>query len=165
MKKLLCFSIFAAFLSACQPATKSEPVDTAAATTEVNAVLDKFHNAFKSRDKVVFLNLLSDDGLYLGTDSREIMDKTSLSQQISINFADTSLVPKYTIDKREIRIGQDGNSCIAVDQFVFDLISPKIPCRQIFHLVKTGSEWKISFASWNLVPNNEDLGKINKSLE
>lgn len=29
---------------------------------------------------------------------------------------------------------------------------------------KSGESWKFDFVSWNLIPRNEDMGKINKAL-
>jgi hypothetical protein len=45
------------------------------------------------------------------------------------------------------------------------LICPKIPVRWVFHLIKTGDNWLIDFFSLSLIPDNEDIGKINKALE
>jgi hypothetical protein len=80
-------------------------------------------------------------------------------------LADTTLKISYSIEKREIRIAADGNSAIAVDQNFINFISPKIPARWVFHLVKTGDSWLIDFFSLSLIPDNEDLGKLNKALE
>ncbi len=165
MKKLLFLTIMAVCLSACQTATNTKPVDTAASKAEVNALLDKFHSSFQSRDVTGMMNLLTDNGLFCGTDSKELLNKEEFNKQTTQSFTDAAFVPKYTLDRREIRIESDGNSGIALDQFIFHLISEKIPCRQIFHLVKINNEWKIDFASWSLIPNNEDIGKLNKALE
>ena len=43
--------------------------------------------------------------------------------------------------------------------------SQKIPVRMVYHLVKNGDNWLFDFVSWNFIPNNEDLGKLNKALE
>ena len=80
-------------------------------------------------------------------------------------FADTTLKVNYSIEKREIRVAADGNSAIAVDQFVMDFISPKIPVRWVFHLAKTGDNWLIDFSSLSLIPNNEDLAKLNSVVK
>lgn len=72
---------------------------------------------------------------------------------------------KYSIDKREIRISADGNSAISIEQCIVKNMSPKIPLRMVSHLVKTGNDWKFDFFSASLIPNNEDLGKLNKALE
>jgi len=152
-------------ITACQPKTKIVPVDTAAAKVAVTTVLDKYNSAFKAKDVNAILTLLTDDGLYCGTDSKELMDKASLSNMMNQTLADTSLKVNYSVDKREIRIAADGNSAIAVEQMFFKAFSQKIPMRMVYHLVKNGDNWLFDFVSWNFIPNNEDLGKLNKALE
>ena len=109
--------------------------------------------------------LLTDNGLYCGTDSRELLDKAGLSNMMNQTLADTSLKVDYSIDKREIRIAADGNSAIAVEQMFFNAFSQKMPIRIVYHLVKNNDNWLFDFVSWNFIPNNEDLGKLNKALE
>jgi uncharacterized protein (TIGR02246 family) len=152
-------------ITACQPKTKIVPVDTAAAKVAVTTVLDKYNSAFKAKDVNAILTLLTDDGLYCGTDSKELMDKASLSNMMNQTLADTSLKVNYSVDKREIRIAADGNSAIAVEQMFFKAFSQKMPMRMVYHLVKNGDNWLFDFVSWNFIPNNEDLGKLNKALE
>jgi hypothetical protein len=51
-------------ITACQPKTKTVPVDTAAAKVAVTAVLDKYNSAMKAKDVNTIMTLLTDDGLY-----------------------------------------------------------------------------------------------------
>jgi uncharacterized protein (TIGR02246 family) len=166
MKKTF-YLIFVAVMTitACQTKTKIVPVDTAAAKVAVTTVLDKYNSAMKAKDANALMTLLTDDGLYCGTDSKELLDKASLSNMMNQTFADTSLKVNYSIDKHEIRIATDGNSAIAVEQMFFKAFSQKIPIRMVYHLVKNGDNWLFDFVSWNFIPNNEDLGKLNKALE
>jgi len=166
MKKTF-YLIFVAviIITACQTKTKIVPVDTAAAKVAVTTVLDKYNSAFKAKDVNAILTLLTDDGLYCGTDSKELMDKASLSNMMNQTLADTSLKVNYSVDKREIRIAADGNSAIAVEQMFFKAFSQKMPMRMVYHLVKNGDYWLFDFVSWSFIPNNEDLGKLNKALE
>lgn len=166
MKKTF-YLIFVAviIITACQTKTKIVPVDTAAAKPAVTTVLDKYNSAFKAKDVNAIMTLLTDDGLYCGTDSKELMDKASLSNMMNQTLADTSLKVNYSVDKREIRIAADGNSAIAVEQMFFKAFSQKMPMRMVYHLLKNGDNWLFDFVSWNFIPNNEDLGKLNKALE
>lgn len=166
MKKILCLmSLAALIITACQQKPKIAPVDQEAAKTAVAATLDKFHSSLMSKNANSLLPLLADNGLYCGTDSKEFLDKQALSDAMGIMFADTALKVNYSILKREIRIAADGNSAIAVDQFIMDFISPNIPVRWVFHIVKTGDNWIIDFSSLSLIPDNEDLGKLNDALK
>jgi ketosteroid isomerase-like protein len=152
-------------ITACQTKTKIVPVDTAPAKVAVTTALDKYNSAFRSKDANALMTLLTDNGLYCGTDSKELLDKASLSNMMNQSFADTSFKVNYSIDKREIRIATDGNSAIAVEQMFFKAFSQKIPVRMVYHLVKNNDNWLFDFVSWNFIPNNEDLGKLNKALE
>ena len=118
-----------------------------------------------AKDANTLMNLLTEDGLYCGTDSRELLSKAELSDMMKQSLADTSLVVNYSIDKREIRITADGNSAIALEQMFFKAFSEKIPIRMIYHLVKNDDNWQFDFVSWNFIPDNEDIGKLNKALE
>jgi ketosteroid isomerase-like protein len=131
----------------------------------VNALLDKYDSAFKAKDAPTLIALLAEDGLFCGTDPSEIWDKKQISDGWKQYFADTSLLIDYTVDKREILIAEDGNSAIAIEQFYFKLFSPNIQWRTIFHAVKAGEGWKFDFISWNLIPKNEDIEKLNKAVE
>jgi hypothetical protein len=166
MKKTL-FIMFIAvtIVAACQQKPKTAPADPEVAKAAVVAILDKYHSSLIAKDASTMMPVLADNGLYCGTDPKEFMDKLTLSDAMSKMFADTALKVSYSIDKREVRIAADGNSAMAVDQFVMDVISPKIPVRWVFHLVKTGETWLIDFSSLSLIPYNEDLGKLNNALE
>ena len=166
MKKTLCFLFMAVMIiTACKPKPKTAPVDQEAAKVAVVAILDKYHSGMTEKDANIMMSLLADNGLYCGTDSKEFYDKQTLSGEMSKMLADTALKISYSIEKREIRIAADGNSAIAVDQNFINFISPKIPVRWVFHLVKTGDNWLIDFFSLSLIPHNEDLGELNKALE
>lgn len=151
--------------TACQTKTKTIPVDTAAAKIAVTTLLDKYNSAWNAKDVSTMTSLLTDDGLFCGTDSSELLDKKALSAGWTQAMSDTSLVLNYLIDKREIRITADGNSAIAIEQMLMKAISPKMPVRIVYHLVKNSDNWLFDFISWNFIPNNEDLDKLNKALE
>jgi len=166
MKKTFYVMLVAVMIiTACQTKTKIVPVDTAAAKVAVTAVLDMYNSAMKAKDVNALMKLLTDDGLYCGTDSKELLNKADLSNMMNQSFADTTLVIDYSIDKREIRIAADGNSAIAVEQMFLKAFSQKIPIRMVYHLIKNNDNWLFDFVSWNFIPNNEDLGKLNKALE
>jgi uncharacterized protein (TIGR02246 family) len=166
MKKTFFLLLLAVMMiTACQPKTKTVPVDTAAVKDSVIKVLDKYFSALNARDTVTMFALLVNDGLYCGTDAKELMDKKALSSAMAQAFADTSFEMKYTIDRREIRVAADGNSALSLEQFFMKEWSKKIPVRLVSHLVKTGDGWMIDFFSISFIPNNEDLSDINKALE
>jgi len=164
-KTLYVFAIAVIIITACQSKTKTVPVDTEAAKTVISALFDNFHSAFKAKDTNTLIATLTDDALTCGTDPSEFWDKKQISDGWTQAFADTSLKINYSIDKREIRVAADGNSALVVEQFVMSALFPNIPVRIISHAIKGGENWMIDFVSWNLIPKNEDLDKLNKALE
>jgi len=166
MKKiLLILFTVAMIITSCQTKTKVAPVDLAAAKVAVTKVLDTHWSAVKAKDANAVMALLTDDVLCCGSDSKEFWNKTDMYNNIRQMFADTSLKIDITIDKREIRIAKDGNSAIALEQLFMKPFSQKIPVRNIYHLVKINDIWQFDFTSVSFIPNNEDIGKLNKALE
>jgi ketosteroid isomerase-like protein len=152
-------------VTSCQTKTKVLPTDLTAAKVAVTKVLDAHWSAVIAKDANAIMALLTDDVLSCGTDSKEFWNKTEMSNTIKQMFADTSFKIDITIDKRVIRVAQDGNSAIALEQMFMKPYSQKIPVRNIYHLVKVNDIWGIDFTSVSFIPNNEDIGKLNKALE
>ena len=149
----------------CQTKTKVLPADLTAVKVAVTKVLDTHWSAVKAKDADAVIALVTDDVLSCGTDSKEFWNETDMYNTIKQMFADTSLKIDITIDKREIRIAKDGNSAVALEQMFMKPYSQKMPVRTIYHLVKVNDIWQIDFASTSFIPNNEDIGKLNKALE
>ncbi|MCX6328976.1 MAG: nuclear transport factor 2 family protein [Bacteroidia bacterium] len=166
MKRLLLvLFIVAMVFTSCQTKTKVLPADLTAAKVAVLKVLDTHWYAVKAKDANAIMALLTDDVLSCGTDSKEFWSKTDMSNTIKQMFADSSLKIDITIDKRVIRIAKDGNSAIALEQMFMKPYSQKIPIRNIYHLVKVNDIWQFDFTSVSFIPNNDDIGKLNKALE
>jgi len=167
--KILLFIVMAGFLSACQffqPKIEAPPpkvVDMDAAKKEVTAMLDEYHGAMKAKNASQMSELFAEDGLYCGSDPNEFWDKEAFSDYIRKAFSDTSVVINYTVERRKVRMSPDGNSAIAVEQFI-DASSPKILMRVVSHLVKDSVKWRLDFTSWALVPSNDDVPRINQAL-
>jgi len=166
MKKIICvFAIAVILIAACQPKTKIVPVDTEVAKASITALLDKYNTAFKAKDTNTLIALLTSDALACGTDPSEFWNKKQITDGWTQAFADTSLKINYSIDKREIRLALDGNSALVVEQYIMSALSSKIPIRSIYHTVKVDENWMLDFISWNFIPKNEDISRLNKALE
>ena len=152
-------------ITSCQTKTNVLPADLTAAKAAVTKALDSHWSAVKAKDADAVMALLTDDVLSCGTDSKEFWNKTDMYNTIKQMFADTSLKIDITIDKCEIRIAKDGNSAIALEQMYLKPFSQKIPVRTIYHLVKVNDIWQFDFTSVGFIPDNEDIGKLNKALE
>lgn len=158
-------SIFTMALASCQTKNTIMPVDKTESEKAVTRVLDEHWSAVKAKDADAVLALLSDDILACGSDSKEFWTKTDISNNIEQAFADTSSKIEIKIDKRVIRIAKDGNSAIALEQMFLTAYSSKIPVRNIYHLIKVNDDWLFDFTSVSFIPDNEDIGKLNKALE
>jgi uncharacterized protein (TIGR02246 family) len=165
MKNLFLIVFVAAIVFACQPKPQPVVVDLTASKAEVNTLMETYLKAFNAKDVTTLASLITDDGLYCGTDPTELMDKKTVTDGWTMAFADTTMNFAYTVDKREIRITSDGNSAIIMEQFTMKAIVPKIPVRLVSHAVKTADGWKLDFISWSFIPKNEDIPRINKILE
>ena len=165
MRNLFLIVFVAAIVFACQPKSQPVVVDLNAAKAEVNALMDSYLTAWNAKDANTLIALIADDGLFCGSDPTEIMDKKMISDIWKQVFADSTMNFPYTVDKREIRMVSDGKSAVVMEQNISNPFTPKIPWRLVFHAVKAEEGWKLDFISWNLIPKNEDIGKLNKALE
>ena len=123
-------------MAACQPKTKTEPVDVVAAEDAVTAILDNYHEAMKAVNVNDIMTFLDNEGLYCGTDPVELWDKETLSNMMTETMADSSFTLDYSIDKRKIRVGVYGSTALVLEQFTMSALSEKMPIRFISHLVK-----------------------------
>lgn len=165
MKNLFLIVFVAVTLFACQPKPQPVVVDLAAAKAEVNALMETYLTAFNAKDVATLTTLITDDGLFCGTDPTELMDKKTTKEAWTMAFADTTLNLSYALDKREIRLVADGNSAIVMEQFFIKSFSMKLPWRIVSHAVKTTDGWKLDFISWSFIPKNGDIVKVMAAME
>ena len=126
--------------------------------------MDKYQEAYNTRNVSVLSTLLADNGVYCGTAPGEIFEKQNVIDLWEEVFADTTLNLEYSRDVREISIANDGKSAMVVER-ISVAWSPKIQARQTFHLVENNDGWIIDFVSWAFLIKNEDVGKLNAALE
>lgn len=126
-------------------------------------VLDSMHQGFRSRNFKLMESFLTEDGLYLGTDPGEVWSKKQLSQYFN-SVKDTSEI-NYNILSRNILLGRNANSALAIEQYYLSAMSDKMMVRSISKLIYRDNSWKISFYSWNFIPKNEDIKKLNEALK
>jgi len=165
MKKILSLLILVFIISMAGIAQKNN-ASTAktACTEEVNSMLDMFYLAYNTKDIKAFTSFLTPEGLYCGTDSKELWDKTGYVTLMTATFADPAFAPNIHVMLREIRLSPDGNSAIVVDQFFLDPDN-LLAVRQVIHLVKSGNKWLSDFISTSFVPDNSALNLIYDALK
>jgi len=102
----------------------------------VSETLDAYHAAAASADWDTYFGLMSDDAIFLGTDSRERWDKPTFRA-----YATPTKGWSYEMTERHINFTPDGNSAW------FDelLVNAKYgTSRGTGILIRTGAGWKIS---------------------
>ncbi|MGQ3088317.1 nuclear transport factor 2 family protein, partial [Flavobacterium sp.] len=94
--------------------------------------MDSFHSALKNKKANDFKNLLDPNGLYCGTDPSEMHNRDAYAQEMAEFLNDPTIgTIAYTVDLRQIRVAEDGNSAVIVEQYKMDLVSPEIPWRLV----------------------------------
>ncbi|HEY1112633.1 MAG TPA: nuclear transport factor 2 family protein [Chitinophagaceae bacterium] len=177
MKKNLLFLTVLALLFACNNASETGnintedtspaagnagPADTAQARKDLNVLLDSIDNAFKRKD-MAFMNYMSKDGIYMGTDPGEIMNYDDFHNFSIQSFRDTTIKTyDFTVNRREIRI--HGASANFAEQYFFPAISTKVMVRNVGHARYENNRWIVDMYTFNVVPKNEDLLRMDKVL-
>jgi hypothetical protein len=149
-------------LCSCQK--QAPPVDKEAAGKAVAELFDTYAKATKEKDYVMLDSTLAADGLFLGTDPEEFWSKEKMVEELKRMSGDSTSSFDFTMDKREIRVSQDGIGAIVVEQSIIPVLSKEIYVRGVGHARIIDGRWKIDFFSWALIPRNEDMGKLNKAL-
>ncbi|MFC2119137.1 nuclear transport factor 2 family protein [Bacteroidota bacterium] len=162
MKKLNLLLIVLILLSfgACNP-----KVDVVAEKDLITNALDEIYNAMQTKDADSYLKFFDEGGLFCGSDPGEFWDYEAAKKIINDMMSNSSLNTKYTIDKREIRVADDGKTAITLEQYTVEYVSKYIPARIINHFVKKDGNWLIDFMSFGLIPYNADIGKINGAFQ
>lgn len=174
MKKLL-FLLFTIFAVSCNDSTKTDKenpdkqstpkADAGADNKNINAILDSMHTTLKGGLLKEFPKYLSDDGLFLGTDPGEYWTKQGLMDYMKKTFPGDTFKFVYNIEKREVLMDDAGRSALVIEQFYLPNMSRKIMVRAISRVDRKDDKWTIDFYSWNMIPRNEDIDKLNKALE
>lgn len=153
MKKSFMFLfIVVMVIVACQQTRKLVPVDIKAEEAALNKLMDSMD----------FESNLTEDALICGTDPSEFWNKQQFLEQLEQT---KNAAPEFkSIGDRNIKVAPDGNSAIVVTQYIISW-SPKIPWRQVYHLVKTNDKWMIQFINIAFIPKNEDIQKLNEAID
>lgn len=158
------FSIAAVMMTACQQTPKTASVDIEAEKAVIDSIFDTFYAAFSAKDVATLTSYLTEDVLCCGTDPSEFWNKQQITDLWAQMLADSAPEINY-ISERKIKVTADGRSAVAVDQYMMSAFSPKIPWRNVYHLVKTNDHWMIEFFSSSFIPKNEDIQKLNEALD
>lgn len=159
----LLFLLALLIIAGCQPCDKTEAVDLAAVKESVIKIADEYKDAWNNQNLDALNSIISQKGLYCGTDPSEIFDKEELFDLWEKALAD-SIDYSYTIDKRKIMLAEDGKSAIIMEYLNIKGWSPFLMGRQTIEVVKTDEHWEIDYISWGFLIKNEDVERVNKAL-
>ena len=138
------------------------PADTAQARRDLTLILDSMHNSFTRRDVSYIDHYMAKDGLFMGTDPGELLNFSDFrAYQVSM-FMDTTLNVELNIKERIIRV--HGGSANLVEQYMAPGISQKLMLRNVAHARYEKGRWVIDMLTYNVIPKNEDVPKIDRAL-
>ncbi|GET24797.1 nuclear transport factor 2 family protein [Prolixibacter sp. NT017] len=138
--------------------------DVAVIKHDVTRLMENFHAELMAKNIKAMMKLMAEDGLYCGTDPGEFMGKKEFGDMVNQTVEEMNIL-EYPIQRREVRIGQNGQSALVLEQFVIKQFSAHMQLRLISQCTHSHHGWLIDFMSWNFIPANEDVEKINKALE
>lgn len=132
MKNVVLFTLSSFTLFSCAQSIQSQQSDI----TAINRVLDGYHQAAATGEWDTYFDLMSDDGVFIGTDARERWGKLDFRQ-----YSSGSNGWIYTPEQRNINITPDGQSA----WFDEALLSQSYgTSRGTGVLIRTAQGWKIS---------------------
>ncbi len=132
MKNAFLLTIFSITLLSCVQISQPQQADIVA----INRVLDGYHQAAANGEWDVYFDLMSEDGVFIGTDARERWTKPEFRQ-----YSSGSNGWVYTPGQRNINITSDGQSA----WFDEALLSQSYgSSRGTGVLIRTAQGWKIS---------------------
>ena len=127
---------------------QTEPIDI---KELINSKMEAWHKAAATADEDVFFGLMSEDGIYLGTDANEKWLRDTMARWAQPYF-EKDVAWAFTTKEREVYVSRDGN--IAWFDEVMNTWMGE--CRGSGVWRKTGNEWELT--QYNLailVPNDK----------
>ena len=127
----------------------------------VNEALDQFHQAAAEANTHVYLGLLTDDAIFLGTDASERWNKEQFTAFV-LPYFNQGKGWLYEVKQRNISLLNQGSVAF------FDEILENNNygyCRGSGVLVKTNQGWKISQYSLSLLVPNDVANKVVEQIK
>jgi ketosteroid isomerase-like protein len=154
MKNISLLILFSFTLLSCAQSSQAPQSDVAA----INEVLDSYHQAAANGEWDIYFDLMSDDGVFIGTDAGERWVKQEFRQ-----YSSGSNGWIYTPQQRNINITPDGSSA----WFDEALLSQSYGgSRGTGVLIRTAQGWKISQYHLTLpIPNGMVRGITDQIKE
>ena len=127
----------------------------------INKVLDQFHQAAANANAKVYLNSLTDDAIFLGTDASERWTKQQFTAFV---------LPYFNQGKGWLYVVKERNISLLNQKSVafFDEVLENSKygyCRGSGVLVQTNEGWRISQYSLSLLVPNDIASKVAKQIK
>jgi len=136
----------------CVPVSGQELV-----TDQINTTLDAWHKAAADADFEAYFGLMTDDGVFIGTDATENWQNSEFKEYAKPHF-DKGKAWSFTSVERNVYINQNK------DMAWFDeLLDTQMKlCRGSGILKKIKGEWKIAHYVLSIVVPNENVSALIK---
>ena len=132
--------------------TSAAIADDSEALNAIGATIDRFHAAAARGDKGTYLDTLTEDGVFLGTDEWERWPKVpEFTDYVSGRFADGGGWT-YRAVERNVALSDDGNTAW-FDEVIVSSSDARF--RGTGVLVKTDDRWKIAHYAMSFLVLNE----------
>lgn len=170
MKQLFFLFLAGMLLLSCEPAAEPPPteepapVDKEAIEAELGNLMDRYYEAARSGNAEDLGSILSDGGLFLGTDPSEVFSKSEVLEAMTGYTTDPEYADLMTFEvtRRIFRIADDGASALVTDHT--NVGFSKMPVRTVSHFVKEGDQWLVDYFNSAFMLKNEDLPTVDAAL-
>ena len=123
----------------------------------INRVLDDFHDAAVNGDKVRYLNHLTADAVFMGTDEQERWPKDpDFSRYVEAHFSDGHGWAYRSVE-RHVKVG-DRADVAWFDEVVYSETNGRF--RGTGVLLRDSNQWKIAHYALSFLVYNEDWDKV-----
>ena len=123
----------------------------------VNSVLDDFHDAAANGDETRYLNLMTEDAVFMGTDETERWPKNPVfSDYVNARF-ENGRGWAYESVERHVQFSEDSDVAW-FDEVVFSETNGRF--RGTGTLVREGDQWKIAHYAMSFLIYNEDWEEV-----
>ncbi|MCK3685421.1 nuclear transport factor 2 family protein [Maribellus sp. YY47] len=154
---IVCLSVV---IFACQSQT-SPSAEKETIRNEITSFLNEFYSTYKSGDFEALADKLSEKSLFMGTDSKEVWNKSEMLAMLQKKHENSNDNFTYKITTRIIRISEDQNSVLVIEQLEdTPVFGENLPVRVTTQLQRQQNEWQVNFISWSIIPDNKDLFKF-----
>ncbi len=125
--------------------------------TQINNLLDRWHNAAANAKFNDYFNALTDDAIYIGTDATENWNKTQF-KAFAKPYFDKGKAWNFTALERNIYVSKDGKTA-----WFDELLNTQMKiCRGSGVLVKYKNSWMIKHYVLSMTIPNENTNEVVK---